>query len=98
MDKSYGEGQLGPDGWDRIGGQDRRDRTDTVEQGNRDGTTVAGQSGMAAGTGPLRQDSWDSSIYSGQLRQVSLGKTERTSLEMTAMLGQQPQESRGQDC
>jgi hypothetical protein len=36
------------DSWDRIGGQDRRDRTigqgRYIVQGNMDGTTVAGQS------------------------------------------------------
>jgi hypothetical protein len=41
VDKSNGAGQLGQDRWERIGGQDRTNRTDRIGQigeGNRDGT------------------------------------------------------------
>ncbi len=67
-------------------------------QGNRDGTTVAGQS---------RYGSWDRTTETGQLRQVNLDRTAWTgepgqnrenNQDMRATLGQQRPESPGQDC
>jgi hypothetical protein len=53
---------------------------------------------MVSETGPLTEDSRDRSIYTGKPRRGSLGRTERTSQDITALTGQQCQEGRGQDC
>jgi hypothetical protein len=69
VDKSDGARQLGQDRRDRIGGLDRWDRTDRtgqIRQDNRDGTTVAGQSGYG---------SWDRTTETGQPEQVNLDQT-----------------------
>jgi hypothetical protein len=75
-------GQLGQERRDRIGGQDRRDRTDRtgqIGQSNRDGTTMAGQS---------RYGNWDRTTETGQPGQVNLertawtNRTERTSQDI----------------
>jgi hypothetical protein len=61
--------QLGQDRRDRIDRQDRWDRTDRTGQtgqGNRDGATVAGQSGYG---------SWDRTNETGQPGQVNLDRT-----------------------
>jgi hypothetical protein len=64
--RTAGTGQLRQDRQNRIGGQDRRegqtgqagrtDRTEQTGQGNRDGTTIAGQSGYG---------SWDRTTETG---------------------------------
>jgi hypothetical protein len=54
--------------------------------------------GITSGTRPLRQVNQDKSILTGKPGQVSRGRTERTSQDMTATTGQQRQESQvGQD-
>jgi hypothetical protein len=69
-----------------------------IGQSNRDGTTMAGQSGYG---------SWDKTTETGQLGQDNLdqtawvgepGQNKEYNQDITATLGQQLQESRGQDC
>jgi hypothetical protein len=76
------------DSRERAGGTGQTEKTGgtgKIEQGNRNGSTVAGHS--VYGT-------WDRTAGTGQHGQ---GRTERTSQDMTATLGHQRQESRGQD-
>ncbi len=79
----------GQAGQDRRRGQgDRTDRTGPIGQGNRDGTAVAGQSRYGSWD-RITETGQDMSICTRKLRQVSLGRTERTSQDVKATLGQQ---------
>ncbi len=94
QDKGVRTEKLGQDSWYRTAW------TGQPGQDSRDGTDRTGKPG---------QENWDRKVRktdrieqpgqkTRQLGQVSLGRTERTSQDMRATLGQRHLESPGQDC